>query len=75
MQFERLESANQLQKEHEVLTKVRAERDAALAQLHDLQARGRTLEQQREQERLQGRQSVRDTEKEKEEYRLKLVGS
>jgi hypothetical protein len=74
-QFERLEAVNQLQKEREMVTRIKSERDQINDELRKMKSQELQTGSDREAERLASKKSVRDADRQKEEYRMKLVCS
>ncbi|WAQ94515.1 PCNT-like protein [Mya arenaria] len=72
VQFERLEAINSLQKERDLYARMKGERDALTEEVRTVRTRESEREHRREEERLQGRQSAREVDRDREESRIKL---
>ncbi|KAH3794003.1 hypothetical protein DPMN_147532 [Dreissena polymorpha] len=70
--FERLEAVNKLQKEREQSTRFKSERDQVTDELRQVKSREITLNQDQQTDKAAMHNSVRETEREKEELRMKL---
>lgn len=73
LQFERLEAVNKLQKERDMVTRLKIERDQMDEDLRKMKSLELQRDQDRESERLSSKKTVREADREKEEYRMKLV--
>lgn len=72
-QFERLEAVNKLQKERDTVTRLKMERDQTDEDLRKMKSLELQRDQDREAERVSSKKTVREADREKEEYRMKLV--
>ncbi|KAL4221886.1 A-kinase anchor protein 9 [Mactra antiquata] len=72
VQFERLEAVNKLQKEREFLSTLKSERDQLSEDLRKVKSVEIQRDHAREEERLSIKKSIREAERTREEYRMKL---
>lgn len=72
-QFERLEAVNKLQKEREMTSRLKAERDQTNEELRRFRSQEMQRDQEREAERLSNKETVRQVDRQREDLRMKLV--
>ena len=72
-QIEKLEAVNKYEKEHEHVNRLKVEKDEMNEELKNLRTLEIQRDRDREAERISDKKAVRQADREKEEYRMKLV--
>ena len=73
LQIEKLEAVNKYEKEVDHVTRLKAEKDQMNEELKSLRTLEIQRDRDREAERLSDKKATREADREKEEYRMKLV--
>ena len=73
LQIEKLEAVNKYEKEVDHVTRLKAEKDQMNEELKNLRTLEIQRDRDREAERLSDKKATREADREKEEYRMKLV--